>query len=221
MLFYRLIKNIWLTGFILLLWNMPVAAGNNQTLVIGGGIGLWDYSSSDDVRGDNINIPADTRVNNNANTTELFLEYYLIDDTGIGYRDINISSSRTISDVPEYEETVEVRYQLYTAQWILFGEDSYYRLGVFGGLGDAEYTYDTKSPLYAGKYTVDGLAQTFGLFFDWGIDGLGSRISYYFIETQFEDITLNNSYGNRKIDGSGEMISFTVRWAFGDAPKLN
>lgn len=178
-------------------------AQNDQTVVIGMGGGGYT-SDSDGVRGDRDLV-----------MSHLYVEWYAFDTLGIGFRrTVMLEVGIGLLAFGGFE-TFSVQTNMITANWVAFGEKSYTRVGLVGGVGTAEYEYDGALPLFGFDRHVksSGLAALAGVYLDWGADGFGARLGYDYIATELDDVDIAG-VGTRTPDATGAGPYLDLRWAF-------
>ena len=194
----RLIKTIWVLGcaVILLAIASPAQAKNNQTVVIGGSFGAYNFND------DELDKIKDLYYGSE------FIEWYLLDVIGIGIRTHKFyQTGSTESD----ESLLMVNIDL-TLNWIVFGSADDLRMGIYGGAGSGRVDYSKKSEASEDvKFNESGPTTSFGFFFDWGGETWGVRLSHHRVFAKF-DYDLNDS--SETFDATGSAWDLGVRMAF-------
>lgn len=180
-------------------------AKNDQSLVIGLGLGGHIFDTIDGFREED-ELFSEVSA---AGMTELFAEWYLIGDFGIGLRNVTIGGRE---EVPFMETTVmrefEISNQLFTLNWVPLGSEGYTRLGIWVGTGTSEYTATLGSGGVTSEIVSKGSAVMEGIYLDWGGEAFGARAGIAHLATSLGAI------GDIEVDGTGLSISFDLRLAF-------
>jgi len=172
---------------------LPVQAENNQTVVIGGGVGSYNFNNADL-----------GSINNLVYGTE-FIEWYAFEEIGFGIRSHKFYQTDTSGE----DEKILMATVNLAAIWVIFGASDSLRMAVSAGYGPggANYTNDVAQI----DVSVTGNTNSYGLFFDWGGERWGVRLGYHqvFANFDFEDGPISGT-----IEGSGNSASVAVRLAF-------
>ena len=195
------------------------ALANDQEFVIGLGLGVHSFSQSDDVRKGS-NYFGGTDEIKSAGLVQLYGEWYVFDDVGLGLRFISLSGGRTYSSASQQlDQTVTVGSTLITANWILLGSQNYTRLGLIGGLGSATYEVNEKFTDSSGTFaeydetaSTDGTAALLGIYVDWGGEDFGARFGLNSLSTNLDKLKVQGQ--ELDVDGSGVSLYLDLRWAF-------
>ncbi|HKI99984.1 MAG TPA: hypothetical protein VKB51_16025 [bacterium] len=196
-------KILAVTVLLLVLAPLPVLAENDQTVVIGWGLGGYD-APADDVRGDRKLL-----------ASHAYVEWYALDELGFGFRRTVLIETGIAFLALGAFETFSLTTNMVTVNWVPFGAQRYARLGLVAGVGTADYKYDGVFFLLGGatrQAHTSGTATLAGAYLDWGGDGFGARLGYDMISTNLDNVTVSGS--SLKADGSGNSIYFDLRWAF-------
>ena len=195
-----------LVGFAaVLLAGSPAHAQNDQTVVIGFGLGIHFFEAKDDVReGFFLDVDA-------AGMSEFLVEWYLFDEIGIGARAINFGVKETATTFggATAEMEIEISNFFFTLNWVPFGASGYTRMGLLAGVGSSEYEVTVTD--FSGASSSDsstGSASLAGIYVDWGGEGFGARFGGHIISTDLDRIN------GATADGSGSSLYFDLRWAF-------
>lgn len=191
------------------------AAENNQTVVLGGGIGSHTFAKSDDVR-QGISLFGGADEIKNAGMSEVYLEWYALGTVGFGLRVVGLGATRTYTIfTTEVKQTLQVDLGFLTVNWVPVGATSYARLGLLAGAGSATYrmtTTVTGQPDLKGSAT--GSATLLGIYIDWGGEDFGARFGANSISTSLGDFTTSSTSPKLKVDGSGTSVYLDLRWAW-------
>jgi len=206
---------------------ISTAYANDQTVVIGLGMGGFVYNTVDTPREGSGGIWNDLDTLDKAGQGKVFIEWYLFGDIGIGFHNITTSSGvKYIGAYTEITREVSISNNFVTAQWIFSGSEDYTRLGIIGGIGSSTYTWNYKceSRLSSGcsfneiNLESKGQATLGGVFIDWGAEDFGARFGYTSITTtgygEFKETSTNATLEVDDLDGSGGGIYFDLRWAW-------
>lgn len=179
--------------FSLILLSSPVIAANNQTVVIGFGMGPFDFKDDDLGKIDNILYGSE------------YAEWYLLDEIGLGIRTHKFYKTGS-SD--SSEELLMANVNL-TLTWILFGSSSEFRMAAYIGYGPGGVSYKNSS---AGiDVTASADTKSGGLFMDWGGETWGARLGYHMVAASFD---FEEGPVSGTIDGSGNSFDLGFRIAF-------
>jgi hypothetical protein len=168
-------------------------AENNQTLVIGFDMGLYNFADSDL-----------DEIKNLAYGSE-FIEWYLFDEVGIGIRTYKFVQSDT-SDVDEEFQLVILQF---TVNWVFLGSNDNLRMALFAGYGPGTLDYSNEQMELHVSENADTASA--GVFVDWGSDLLGLRLGFYSVSAKFK---FDESNESGTINGSGNSFNLGIRLAF-------
>lgn len=200
---------------------------NDQRFVIGFGLGSSSYRS--DHNGE-IGMEIDQGANY-LYGNEMF-EWYAMGNLGFGIRADSVMILDMDRSVREGSTEYEIDYQalssqgfMLTANLVLFGSQSYARLGLIGGYGSSAYSYDVEVDVYQSGSYLDsesesvagsGSAKLAGIYLDWGGAVFGMRLGYNDMALQYPKRNLFKATVPRKIDLSGRSKSayLALRWAW-------
>ena len=188
-----------------LLLAAPYArAENDQTVVIGIGGGGYTVEE-DEIHGDRTMM-----------LSHLYLEWYALGSLGFGLRrTVMLETGAPLLLVFGGIEVFSAQSNMVTVNWIVLGSQSYARLGLVAGAGNAKYEYD--GVLLFGvverHVKTSGSATLGGIFLDWGGDGFGARLGYDAVSTKLDDVDVPG-VGMVKADASGSAAYLDLRWAF-------
>jgi hypothetical protein len=186
------------------------AEANDQTVVIGAGLGIHTYSKADTIRQGVPGYGGADEIKQ-AGMGELFAEWYALGIVGFGVRGISLGTTRSYTSAGnQLDESVTVGLTFLTLNVIVAGAESYTRLGLLGGIGSATYKVTaTLNGTQLGSNSASGSATLAGTFLDWGGEDFGARFGVNAIQTSIKDMT-----GGAKVDGSGTSVYFDLRWAW-------
>lgn len=190
----------------------PALAQNDQTFVIGLGVGIHTFSKTDEMR------QTFVLAGDYGGLGQFWGEWYLLDYLGIGIKNMGINTGeKAISGGDSFEREVDVDTNLITVQFLPYiSSDDYTRIGIYGGVGSSTYEYKETLILsgitYSASVSSSGPAINYGAFVDWGAEDFGARFGYGFLNTTLDDLDT----GGQKwaVDGSGSHWYFDLRWAF-------
>lgn len=215
---------IFLIGFNSLFAQEQINIEGFNDTMIGITTGTYAFDKEDEIR------EAYNEVDNESKNEDryggIWVELYLNDYFGVGYRSINIGRSNTVVDdtnesqVEETTREIKISSALTTIQLMLLVSSSkQYKLGTIGGSGKGTYTIETKkSTPDGGQTTTDSTYRTtgnirmLGLFFQFRGENWGGRLGYYIFQTDFENITVAGQ--EYEADGSGKANALDIFYAF-------
>lgn len=119
---------------------------------------------------------------------------------GFEYSILGTTMKRTV-DITNHIALVNV--------YIPLDNEKYWLLGVTGGFGASTYTYnlDFSDATTDVKESSNGYVVPVGVFLDWGADGIGARIGYTYVISNYADID------GITPKGDGSQIYFELRYA--------
>ncbi len=209
-------KRLIFTAFISMMIVSSVFAENNQTVVVGVGLGLHSFAGSDDLRegSDLFGNIDEVRV---SGVTLWYIEWYVFGNIGFGFNSHNQTVSRSYTSGGEsIDHKWNIDSYLVTLNLIPLGGTRYARMGIFVGTGTSTYkieeTVSGTSSDYEASESVSGPATTAGIYIDWGGEGFGMRAGYKYLATNFPDI--ETSSGDASVSASGGTLHLDFRWAF-------
>jgi hypothetical protein len=204
---------------------LPALAGqaeaNDQEIVIGAGLGLYSFSKSDDFRAGSGAFQDDADEISSGGMFQLYGEWYLFDDVGLGLRHISVAGGRTYSYLDaEQTDTASVTANLITVNWVPLGSEDYVRMGVLAGIGGARYeaktevdfASDTLGEDISESDSTSGTATLLGVYVDWGGESFGARFGLNALQTDLDTVELSGQELN--VDGTGTALYFDLRWAW-------
>lgn len=204
-----------LLAFVALTALPGVAQANNQTVVLGLGLGVYEFSGSDDVRDDD---PVLGDSLDSGALVHFYVEWYALDTVGFGYRAIGVATGRDARDPStgdEVDQTVSLGAGIFTFHWVPWGSEEDTRFGVMLGIGGGDYENEvTFTDGATGNDTTatdstDGTVGLFGAYIDFGGDLFGGRVGIESLDTNLDDFDDGSS-----ADASGLGYYVDVRWAF-------
>lgn len=189
------------------------AFGENNPFIIGFGIGGHDFSSEEDEY-----RKRDPEIENGLNLN-FFLEYYLTENIGIGFKTFVLSAIR---EGTNYEQDLSISNSFFTVSlWFPLSTKNkgYSHFGLIAGSGNSQYKVEIKNKntdKLVEEWKAEGSASLMGVFFDWGGEIFGARIGYNVIQTDLGKMSRQdeNSSAKFKVDGSGSGMVFDFRWAW-------
>ena len=197
-----------------------VFAQKEQAVVIGFGLGIHNYSETDDVRRDFFFLE------DVGGLAQLYGEWYPFERLGFGLRGQSIGSSETLIFFgTEFTTEVDVNTLFITLQYLPFiSDDGYVRIGLLGGIGPSTYEF-TESQTIGGisdsqSSETSAPAVLGGVYIDWGGEDFGARFGINALRTDFDKLetpglVTPSATELREVDGSGTNFYFDLRWAFG------
>ena len=190
-------------------------ADNDQTVVVGMGVGIHTYAGSDDIRRGLPQFGGSDAITN-AGMAEVFVDWFALGTLGVGLRDRYMSTSRMYSGSgTTIHQTVDVDMGFVTVTWVPLGATSYARLGIMGGVGNAQYTASqTATGQPDTRASTHGSADLLGIYLDWGGEGFGARVGFDSVRTSLADLVFPGSAVRNKVDASGNTAYFDLRWAW-------
>lgn len=177
---------------------------NDQTVVIGFGFGIHNYSETDAIRNYGLIFEDDVVM------TQLYVEWYVFEKIGFGFRLISLGVRETGPTFGGTSETeLSVDNNIFTVNWVPLGADSYARLGLLAGAGNSTYEVtQSGTSMTDSSVSSSGTATLLGIYVDWGGEDFGARFGVNFLGTDLDDIN------GLTADASGTSIYFDLRWAF-------
>ncbi len=181
-------------------------AANDQTFVIGAGLGPFEYSKSDDFRRSLTGPSGPLSEFEEESQGQFYVEWYALEEIGFGLRYHRSGGFQGEGFVGDRE--VFVDSLLVTAQWVPIGATSYARVGFLAGLGTASYDvtidFEGVSPV---SESTSGTAMLLGAYVDWGGPVFGARAGINVLTTDLDDVN------GLSADGSGRGLYLDLRWA--------
>jgi hypothetical protein len=194
------------------------ASANDQTVVIGAGLGIHSFSDTDDVREGSALFGGEDELTQAA-LVHYYVEWYALDDLGFGARVMGLGAGRSYSSAADkLEQDVSIAATFLTVNWVPIGSESYVRFGVLGGIGSARYEVHEKYTDNAGTASYDetesttGSATLLGGYIDWGGESFGARFGLDVLSTDLDKLDV--AAGELEVDGSGTAFYLDLRWAF-------
>lgn len=180
-----------------------VFAENDQTVVVGLGSGIHNFSQTDELRNSFLDI-------NYAGASDLYLEWYLFEEIGLGVRLNSLGVQESLVGLSSsIEREFSINNKFITVNWVPVGGTSYTRFGLLAGLGRSTYEYDERvDGVTVYSKSSDGPAVLFGGYVDWGAEDFGARFSLKKMNTNLGTIE------GSQVDASGISWGFDLRWAF-------
>ena len=204
-----LLQTLALAALLALVAAPQARADNDQTVVLGAGIGIHEYSKVDAAREGDSSVGIDDVTH--AGMSQLYLEWYALGNVGFGIRTIGLGATRTTTILGvEIEEKYETSIPLITIQWVPIGATSYTRFGLIAGAGSADHSYTVTVGGSPSEVTASGSATLAGAFLDWGGEDFGARFGVHSIDTDlgnYKDTT-------EPAEASGVAWYFDIRWAW-------
>ena len=204
-----------------LLANFPfTVSANDQKVVIGMDVGGGSFSTVDEVRKKEAICTICPEVKS-VSTNNGYLEWYLFDSLGIGYR-----ASQATEGYQLYTGSLDLTFKwtssnsFLTGNWIFWGENEYTRAGAIIGAGSSKYkldiTLETSSASLELPQETSGSASMFGIFLDWGGESFGARLGYDVIATTLDPLvsTIGSTTTIYNVDGSYSAGYLGLRWAW-------
>ncbi len=154
---------------------------------------------------------------------DMFLEYYLSENFGLGFKTNSIVFSRTNSnDATQKQDFTVVHTHIIGNFWFPLStrNHGYTHFGLTGGIGSSTYKVSVKqNDEETAVWEATGPSTSLGAFFDWGGDVFGARLGYNVITTNFDKLKQTETQGiannsELDVDGSGSNINVSIRWAF-------
>ena len=178
---------------------------NDQTVVIGVGFGIHNFSETDKVRRTSFFITSAL-----AGMSQLYVEWYVFEKIGFGIRSMNLGVTETIAVFGARAETeLIVANNFFTVNWVPREADSYARWGLLAGVGISKYEVTQSGSLVSNSsISSSGTATLLGIYLDWGGEDFGARFGANFLTTDLDAIN------GLSADASGNSIYFDLRWAF-------
>jgi hypothetical protein len=189
----RNIQGVVVLIFVCLLASTPVMAKNSQTLVIGAGLGAYNFGDEDL-----------SQISNLLYGSE-FLEWYLFDEIGIGIR----SHKFYKTDSSESNEEFLMANLNLTATWVFLGSADDFRMAAYVGYGPGGVSYTNQAENI--DVTTTASTSSAGLFLDWGGEMWGVRVGMHLVSARF-DYKEGDDSGT--LDGSGNSYDIGIRLAF-------
>jgi len=187
--------------------------GENNPFILGFGLGGHNFSSEkDEYRQMDAKIDAGLTIN-------LFMEYYLTQNIGIGFKTFVVSATRENTN---FQEEMSITTSFFTVSlWFPLSTKNkgYSHFGLVGGVGSGLYSVDVKNKTTGNvlsEWEAEGTASLMGVFLDWGGEIFGARIGYNQILTEFGNMSRQDTYSSTayNVDGSGSGVVFEFRWAW-------
>ncbi len=184
-----------LLGFILLLlMTSPAAiAQNNQTFVIGFGIGAYTYEDN------NLKNTEDTYYGSE------FLEWYLFGEVGLGLRTHKLYKTGS----SDSDEEILMANLNYTVNWVFLGTNEDFRMTFYAGYGPGWISYSNEKANI--DITETANTSSGGIFLDWGGKTWGARLGFHIVSASFE---YKEDAVSGTVNGSGSSVDIGVRLAF-------
>ena len=184
-------------------------AAEDQSAVIGITlVGFHKFDETDQVRAQSFGLIRDV-----AGVGHLFAEKWF-GRLGFGYRYQQVSKGErtAVNGVTTKDVEIDITNHLVTAQFISWISDgAYTRLAFIMGGGPSTYVLNDKlaSPQ---KYSTSGPITLYGLYLDWGGEGLGARLGWNHLGTDYKRMPYQGS--KLWAEGSGGQSYLDLRWAF-------
>ena len=144
-------------------------AENDQTVVIGAGLGAFGYARSDDLRRTRPTGGGTLSEFNQESQGQLYVEWYALEEIGFGLRLHRSGGFQGAGFSGEREVIADTL--LVTAHWVPLGADAYARMGVLAGLGTTSYDVTIDLDGDVGGAT-SGTAKPLGAYGGWGGGGV-------------------------------------------------
>ena len=144
-------------------------------------------------------------------------EWFVFDDLGIGYLFYRISSARTYAfDGITEEQKWTITNNLFILNSVFWGGTRYTRLGVLAGYGSSTYELTDvmtgSASNYNKSWSQTAPATIAGIYVDAGDDGMGARIGYNYLSTDYDPLEVSETT-SYEISSSGGAFYFDFRWA--------
>ena len=178
-------------------------AENDQTAVIGVGVGFHRFSSSDDFRAPQFPFLLEIDA---AGMSQLYAEWYALGTIGVGARIINLGVTEEVRiGGSTLQKEVTVQTNLLTLHWVPLGGRSYTRVGILVGAGSSNYKATEDASGFSGS--ASGSATLAGVYVDWGGEDFGARFGAHFLDTDLDNLN------GLRVDASGTAFYLDLRWA--------
>ena len=170
-----------------------VLAKNTQTVVLGFGIGSYNFDDEDIKDVENIIYGSE------------FIEWYLFDEIGLGIRTHKFYKT----DSADSDEELLMGNLNLTVNWVFLGSEDDFRMAIYAGYGPGAVEYSNEKANLEVSETAT--TSSGGLFLDWGSETFGIRLGAHVVSASF-DYEEDSASGT--IDGSGSSVDLGVRLAF-------
>ncbi len=177
---------------VFLLISSPASAENNQTVVLGFGLGSFSFQEQELNDIESVIYGSE------------FLEWYVLDEIGIAIRNHKFYKS----DSSEDDEFLLTHIHL-AITWVFWGSSSDLRTAAYIGYGPGNLTYSSEEEQL--DITEQVNTASGGVFLDWGGETFGVRLGVHMISGSF-DYEEGSSSGT--IDGSATSFDVGLRLAF-------
>ncbi len=167
-------------------------AANSQTLVIGFGLGNYNFEDENLKEIENLLYGSE------------FIEWYLFDNVGFGLRTHKFYKTGSSDD----EEFMMVNAN-FTVNWVFMGSDSDFRAGLYVGYGPGSVTYKNTDTGIDIAEAAD--TNSHGVFCDWGGETFGLRLGYHQVISSFE---YEDGDVSGTVNGTGNSLDLGARLSF-------
>ena len=176
-----------------LVTSSQALAENNQTYAIGFGVGPYNFDDEDLNNIDNILYGSE------------FLEWYVLDEIGIGIRKHKFYKKASSEND---EELLMVNIN-FTITWVFWGSSSNLKMAAYAGYGPGYVSYSNKED----QIDITEMADTAsgGIFLDWGGKTWGARLGYHRVFSSFDP---KDDLNSGTLNGSGNGFDVGIRLSF-------